>query len=332
MRSTDGVLWQTRLQRLAKRLIEDLPVTPIAKALGVGIQAVWAPAFPMPWRPEDLLKACPARAATCAEAASGDVLCEECVARQLDATLRAGPGGWEFTCGKGLRQLWAAIRPADFTLGVLICSWENAGHSQSQSKSTAGESAKAQRPASGDDEGQSEPGRSMVRLIVHGLEAACAEHLRAAEVERWRTLALARRMAPAMAADAPYLDPDLTAPSNPTVRSLLERLHRDFAKPITLKSLSHDLTKNESYLSAAFSASVGMTFKAYLTALRIRHGAELLVAGGQSVEEIAHACGYVDPRRFSRAFKEQTGVSPLGFRQKAPSEPLIAEPSAEPRL
>ncbi len=169
----------------------------------------------------------------------------------------------------------------------------------------------------------------MVRRV---LETVCGEHLRSAEAERWRLAALAAGAMPDRASGTVPTAIGPHAAANPTVRVLLERIHRDFAQPISLKSLALNLSKNESYLSAAFSACVGVTFKACLTSLRIRHASGLLAGGKKSVEEVARACGYVDPRRFRRTFKEQTGLSPQALQRVVASQTVAGEPPTVRRL
>jgi AraC-like DNA-binding protein len=319
-KATDGVLRQQRLQRVARRVFEELPVAPIARALGIAIQPIWAPALPLAWRPEDILRLFRSVPEVCAESsarAAKDALCEECVRRELSATLNAGARGREFTCQHGRRQFWMAIHAANATLGILLCSelhppraLAGAGLSDEGTGVVAGRTG-------GRDQDDLEPGRSLVVMLSRLLEAACAEHLRSLELEGWQQVALTAGAGADRGTGEAALPPETAMPANSTIRALLERTHREFAQPITLKSLAHDLSKNESYLSAAFSACVGMNFKAYLTSLRIRQATVLLARGQASVEEIARACGYLDPRRFSRVFKQQTGVNPQAFRRGA---------------
>ncbi len=124
--ATDGVLRQRQLQQVARRVFEELPVAPLANALGVEIQIALAPVLPVEWTADDLLRACRSRSKACLNengAVPKNAVCEECVCRELEATLRSGPTGWEFTCRLGGRQLWVAVRAADLTLGILLCSW-----------------------------------------------------------------------------------------------------------------------------------------------------------------------------------------------------------------
>ncbi|MBK9137658.1 MAG: helix-turn-helix transcriptional regulator [Verrucomicrobia bacterium] len=299
------------------------------------IQIAWAPVLPVEWTADDLLKACRSRSEACLNengVAPKDAVCEECVRRELDATLRSGPTGWEFTCRLGRRQLWVAVRAADLTLGILVCSWSVPLGTEVGAEKTRSNSSPSGGSVAAEVRSIHEVGRCLAQVVRRVLETVCDEHQRSVEADQWRLAALAARAIPDQASSTvpTAIGPDALA--NPTVRALLERIHRDFAQPITLKSLALDLSKNESYLSAAFAACVGVTFKAYLTSLRIRHARGLLVGGKKSVEEVARACGYADPRRFSRTFKVQTGLSPQAFQRAVSSQTVAGEPLTLQRL
>jgi PAS domain S-box-containing protein len=51
-----------------------------------------------------------------------------------------------------------------------------------------------------------------------------------------------------------------------------------------------------------------------ITQARIQLASRLLQEGGESVAEVAVACGYCDHSAFTRAFREATGVTPSQFR------------------
>lgn len=53
----------------------------------------------------------------------------------------------------------------------------------------------------------------------------------------------------------------------------------------------------------------------YLLKLRMNKAAELLIAGEQSVRDVAFSCGFADEKYFSRAFKTRYGYSPSEMRE-----------------
>ena len=65
-----------------------------------------------------------------------------------------------------------------------------------------------------------------------------------------------------------------------------------------------------------FTAVAGETPKQYALRVRVSRGAALLVAGAQSVLDIALACGFGSHEAFTRAFRRQFGTSPSAYRRR----------------
>ena len=63
------------------------------------------------------------------------------------------------------------------------------------------------------------------------------------------------------------------------------------------------------HVSRAFARQFGMPPHAYLNALRLRHARQALLAG-QSLADVAAACGFADQSHFTRRFKGSLGVTP----------------------
>ncbi len=74
-----------------------------------------------------------------------------------------------------------------------------------------------------------------------------------------------------------------------------------------------------SYLNAYFARLVGQPPIAYLIDLRLRRACELLRGTDLPIKEIAVQVGYPDQYFFSRIFRRRQGVSPRGYRLRAPS-------------
>ncbi len=74
---------------------------------------------------------------------------------------------------------------------------------------------------------------------------------------------------------------------------------------------------SRSSLRRAFCKHLGMSPKAYLCKLRMARALELLVENRMSVKEIAFACGFLDEKFFSRAFKKKYGFPPSHLRKNA---------------
>ena len=62
--------------------------------------------------------------------------------------------------------------------------------------------------------------------------------------------------------------------------------------------------------------TMGVTPQELLSEARIKHACQLLRNTDKNVSEIAYACGFTDPKYFSRSFKQSTGLSPSEFRER----------------
>ena len=72
---------------------------------------------------------------------------------------------------------------------------------------------------------------------------------------------------------------------------------------------------NPSYLSRVMKQELGMSFKDFLTMLRISEAIHLMRNQEFSLNQIAEKVGYSNQHYFSAAFKNCQGVSPSEFRR-----------------
>ena len=56
--------------------------------------------------------------------------------------------------------------------------------------------------------------------------------------------------------------------------------------------------------------------KDFVQAARIKHACNLLRTTDMATKEVAYACGFSDPRYFSKSFKANTGDTPTEYRAK----------------
>jgi len=71
---------------------------------------------------------------------------------------------------------------------------------------------------------------------------------------------------------------------------------------------------SRSGLQRKLKQTMGITPQELLSEARIKRACQLLQQTDKSVAEIAYACGFNDPKYFSRCFKQSTGKSPSEFK------------------
>lgn len=89
---------------------------------------------------------------------------------------------------------------------------------------------------------------------------------------------------------------------------------------LALDKVASHVSLSSCHFSAVFSQETGMTFKEYVTELRIAKAKELLRTTTLRSLEIADRIGYNDPHYFSYVFRKNTGLSPKEFRLQIVTE------------
>ena len=83
-----------------------------------------------------------------------------------------------------------------------------------------------------------------------------------------------------------------------------------------------DITHRDySSLSKLFSQVKGVAIEHFAIQHRIEYAKELLSYNQQSVSETAYTLGYSSPAHLTSQFKQQTGMSPKGFRELKTKKP-----------
>jgi len=90
-----------------------------------------------------------------------------------------------------------------------------------------------------------------------------------------------------------------------------------YNQAISLESVASQAYISPTYLSYLFSSQLGMTFKDYLTKVRIDQAKKLLLDDRYKVYEICEMVGYSESKYFVQVFKKMTGLTPIAFRNQA---------------
>jgi AraC-like DNA-binding protein len=100
--------------------------------------------------------------------------------------------------------------------------------------------------------------------------------------------------------------------------------NRNFAKPdIDRKELISSLGTNRTYLFEAVKAVTGKTLQEYIHSLRLDEAKRMLDTTGESIEDIAQACGFNTIRTFYRLFRERYDITPAEYRKNTKNVPLV---------
>ena len=100
------------------------------------------------------------------------------------------------------------------------------------------------------------------------------------------------------------------------VRQVTEFLSENFKSDVTLTALAKKLYVSQGYLSTIFTKEVGISFKKYLTNLRIDRAKYLLANTDLSIGEIAKEVGYNTQAYFSKQFNSITNMLPSTYRNE----------------
>lgn len=110
------------------------------------------------------------------------------------------------------------------------------------------------------------------------------------------------------------------APPHSSVRQAMVLLQESPAQGWSLTTLARRLGINPSYLARLFQRDMGVAPMKYLTRLRARAAATLLLSTSLPVGAIAVQVGWPEPKQFARNFRRIYGLSGRAYRQKMISQ------------
>ena len=86
---------------------------------------------------------------------------------------------------------------------------------------------------------------------------------------------------------------------------------------LTIMELSDTLHTNRTYLSEYIRTTYDMTFRDWITGLRIDYAKRLLVENTRlTIADISEKSGFKSPNHFNRLFKENAGCTPMQWRKR----------------
>lgn len=107
-----------------------------------------------------------------------------------------------------------------------------------------------------------------------------------------------------------------TPKRNPPLKAALQRIHDEFSEPLTVEQLARTAGMDRYAFSRAFRKAYGESPYRALIHYRLDRAAEFLQMDAKStVLDVALRCGFNDPGRFSRAFRQRFGHLPRNLRR-----------------
>lgn len=91
-------------------------------------------------------------------------------------------------------------------------------------------------------------------------------------------------------------------------------IEAELSRPITVDEVARRVATSPRQLRRAFSEIGGVSFRSFLTGVRMARAADLLAATDIPVAEIARRVGYRQPGQFTKAFKRAYATTPSAFR------------------
>ena len=99
------------------------------------------------------------------------------------------------------------------------------------------------------------------------------------------------------------------------VLKVMDYIHKNYDKDITLEELSRLANYSSSYFSSLFKAVTSNSYLEYLNHYRIKKSMELLKNTDKKVIDIAVSVGFQNVSNFNRMFKNMIGMSPTDYRK-----------------
>lgn len=104
------------------------------------------------------------------------------------------------------------------------------------------------------------------------------------------------------------------APPSPATR-VTRFVEGHYNEHLTLGAVAEKLGFSLPYLSALFKKECGVTFRDYLSGVRMKHAATLLCGSDLSVDAVARLVGYEDPAFFYKSFRKLYEMTPDAYRK-----------------
>lgn len=94
------------------------------------------------------------------------------------------------------------------------------------------------------------------------------------------------------------------------IKNAINYITEHYSEDISVQTLAKISKLNPTYFGILFRGSTGMTFRQYITSVRLNYAENLLKSGEHNVTDTAYLCGFSDVSYFCRVYKKSRGISP----------------------
>ncbi len=107
-------------------------------------------------------------------------------------------------------------------------------------------------------------------------------------------------------------------------RRASEVVFRNLARPLAIRDIAKEVHCSESHLRRVFREEMGSSLGRFMLQARINHACALLETTGNSIGEVADACGFSSVYAFSRTFRREMGLPPSAYGARAKKREMMA--------
>ena len=100
------------------------------------------------------------------------------------------------------------------------------------------------------------------------------------------------------------------------IHEIQQHIDTHLDEPLQTTKLASEFGLSSRSLHRRFTAATGHGPHVYLQRIRVRNAQRLLETTSEPIDQIRRNVGYHDPAAFRRAFKQVTGLSPNGYRNR----------------
>lgn len=171
---------------------------------------------------------------------------------------------------------------------------------------------------------ESTTGRLLIVLLVVGIVAAIVYtllYIRRIKRKQRETLAAYLALLEVRGKEQEVREVPASAPASddPMLKRVMAFIEANISNSdASVGDMAEAAAVSRSGLQRKLKQTMGITPQDLLREARIKRACQLLRQTDKTVADVAYACGFTDPKYFSRCFKQSTGQSPTEYREGEP--------------